>query len=163
MRTRWRSVVAALCAATLGSATVALPAGASELEAPSAEQVVDATSAAAEAVDADGLSVVEFSVSGAGDLVAAEGVAVSDGVVSFGDGVPGVSVALPVEAVSSTAVSADGSVVVQDAPAAGLSVEVQGVEGGSARLLMVAEEHFSAEPVHEYAFDVALPEGAWLE
>lgn len=59
-------------------------------------------------------------------------------------------------------VSENGTLVFNDAAGEGLSLEVQGIEGGSARLLTVAQEHYSADPVHEYAFDVALPEGAWL-
>ena len=42
----------------------------------------------------------------------------------------------------------------------GLAHKVEVVEGGTARILAVADETYSDSPVHEYSYSVTLPEGA---
>lgn len=72
------------------------------------------------------------------------------------------SVTLPVTAHTSPAVTESGTLVIADAPEEGIAVEVQAIEGGSARLITIAEEHYSTTATHEYDYEFTLPEGAWL-
>ena len=45
----------------------------------------------------------------------------------------------------------------------GLNVEIQKIENGSARILSIAEAHFSESDTHDYEYPLTLPAGAWAE
>lgn len=45
----------------------------------------------------------------------------------------------------------------------GLSFEVQDIADGTSRILSIADESYSESPIHEYEYELNLPEGFWLE
>lgn len=96
------------------------------------------------AIAADG----NFSVSG-GDID-----------VSLGEGEV-LSLGLPSEVEKELEYSPRGTMIASGDR--GLNVEIQKIENGSARILSIAEAHFSESDTHDYEYPLTLPAGAWAE
>ncbi len=106
------------------------------------------------------LATDRFTAAG-GTYIMASGVTVAGSSVSMA-GADGVSLTAPVTLVQAPIATQNGTLMLTREAGSALQVEVQGVEGGTARMLVVADQNYSASPVHEYAYKVAVPEGTVL-
>lgn len=159
---RFKSCVAGGAIAALVVSAGGGPAQADEaLTAADAQEVTDVTSAAAAEADQT-LTLDAFTAS-------SEGFVVSDGSVEVGGSTvrttvgagTEITLSLPVDPTAQPEVTTDGTLV-YPGESPHLHAEVQNVEDGAARVLTVAEESYSDNPVHEYSYGVGLPEGVQL-
>lgn len=158
---RSRRSVAGLCTATLLLSTLAaLPASAEEpLATSSTAQVIQAADAAVVLARQEvPLDAVEVST-GSTELANAD-----SSVVIAEDGV-----SIQLSDTESMTITIDGAaeLIPTDAGAAvvpsevdGLAHKIEVVDGGTARILSVADETYSETAVHEYTYSISLPESA---
>lgn len=93
---------------------------------------------------------LEFEVDSAGAATEDSEVTIQDGTLEFSGSSLSIGLPLPV-----TDVTQSGAAIGVD-PESGLGVVVAPVDGGTARVMTVAEERYSTDPQHEYRYDLQL-------
>ncbi|WP_432492940.1 hypothetical protein [Kineococcus gypseus] len=144
-------------------ASTSPPASSEDVTAEVVAEVSELTGDALIDAGAAGLATTPFADTGAG---AEAEVGTRDGVSVQGDsltlaGGNDITIALPIATNDSATLAPDGTLVFPSTET-GLHVQVQGIAGGTARVLTVAEESYSQSATHEYAYELTLPAGASL-